>query len=174
MSKAVLGLDLSLTATGVALPDGSTRLIKLGSCCNRGMKRLASIRRQVLGMVQESGAELVSVEGYSFGSRDSHAHALGELGGVIRLALSEAGVPYIDVPPSSLKKYATGKGNATKELVLVHAVRRLEYPGSDNNEADALWLRALGLDFLGSPVVEMPQLNRTALEKIDLIEPIGG
>lgn len=169
-----MGLDLSLTATGVALPDGTTRLVKPPVCCNRGMRRLRWIREKILGMVYANQVTHVAVEAYSFGSRNSHAHALGELGGVVRLALAEAGIPYIDVPPSSLKKYATGKGNATKELVLVHAVRRLGYPGSDNNEADALWLRAAGLDFLEAPVVEQPQDSRKALDKVDFVQPFGG
>ncbi len=168
----VVGLDLSLTATGVALPAGRTLTIgpKLKGCL-----RLAYIRNEVMehcAPVEATEPEwhmdapLVVVEGYSFSSRNSHAHALGELGGVIRLALHEHGVPYVDVPPSNLKKYATGKGNANKGEMLAAAIRRLDYQGASDNEADALWLRAMGLDALGCPVVEMPAVNRSALAKV--------
>lgn len=163
----VLGLDLSLTATGVALPDGRVQLLRPPSCCNRGMRRLRWFRQKIQPMLTVNRVDWVYVEGYSFGSRNSHAHALGELGGVVRLAIFETpGVEYIDVPPSTLKKYATGKGNAKKELVLVEAVKRLGYQGSDDNEADALWLRALGCEHLEHPIVEVPQNHRDALDKL--------
>lgn len=163
-SPRVMGLDLSLTETGYALSGNRVGRIRPGK--RRGMERLLWLRAQVMTMVQENDQHIVYIEGYSFSSRNSHAHGLGELGGVIRLSLYERGIPYVDVPPSSLKKYATGKGNARKELVLVEAVKRLEYPGANDNEADALWLRALGMEHQGSPTVEVPKVHRKALEKI--------
>jgi len=167
VSRTVMGLDPSLTATGVALPNGETRIIVPGKCCKRGMPRLRRIRDAVMALVKEHDVNLVMIEGYSYGSRYSHAHSLGELGGVLRLAIFEhPGVEYIDVPPSSLKKYATGKGNANKELVLVNAIKRLDYKGHDNNEADALWLRALGLEVDGRPMVDLPKTHLEALDKI--------
>lgn len=188
-SPRVVGLDLSLTATGVAngngVPETLTSRLK-------GCQRLAEIRDAVLdccafGWMPDPGCDfpgphdrdfsgavvthvsrpLVVIEGYAFAARNSHAHALGELGGVIRLALHEAGVPYVDVPPSSLKKYACGKGNANKGEMLAAAIRRLDYEGASDNEADALWLRAMGLDALGCPVVKLPEAHRAALAKVE-------
>lgn len=161
----VIGLDLSLTMTGVATAAGSFA-IRCGN--ERGMARLATVRNRVIGVVSRNGrADLVVIEGYSMGTarQSSHAHGLGELGGVVRLVLWEAGVPYVDVPPACLKKYATGAGNARKEAVLIAAVRR-GAEVQDNNEADAWWLRAMGMDALGSPVVVVPQLHRKALTTV--------
>lgn len=157
----VVGVDLSLTATGVAAGSGCTTL----RCATTGIKRLLEVRDAVLAICR--GVALVAVEGYSFGSRTSHAYALGELGGFVRVSLYEGGIRYVDVPPASLKKYATGRGNAKKEDVLVAAVRRLNYQGADHNQADALWLRALALDGLGHPIVTVPQTHRAALKPID-------
>lgn len=163
----VMGLDPSLTQTGAALPDGRVQVLRPPKCCNRGMRRLAWIRKKVLSLIAGNQVDWVFIEGYSYGSRHSHAHSLGELGGILRLAIHETpGVEYIDVPPSTLKKYATGKGNAKKELVLVEAVKRLDYQGSNDNEADALWLRALGYDHLEHPIVEVPKSHREALDKV--------
>ncbi len=158
---SVIGLDLSLTATGVANGAGATTLKSSAT----GMARLVDLRDAVLAV--GAGADLVAVEGYSFGSRTSQAHALGELGGVVRLALHEAGIRYVDIPPATLKRYACGKGNAPKAEVYGAAIRRLGYQGSDHNQADALWLRALGLDGLGYPIVTVPQTHRAALKPID-------
>lgn len=175
----VLALDLSLTSTGVAYPLGSVgRWIPPSGVV--GMERLQWLRCRLAESWVECGVDLVVIEGYSFGmarptkgqggGQPSHAHALGELGGVIRFTLWNNAVPYVDVAPASLKKYATGKGNAKKESVLVEAVKRLGYDGSSTDEADALWLRAMALDAYGEPEVEMPALNRTALEAVPWLE----
>lgn len=159
----VMGLDLSLASTGGANIDGTPYRLLTSS---KGIHRLWWFREQIRQLAEAPGRpDVVIVEGYSMGTarQSSHAHALGELGGVVRLALRDAEIPFVDVPPASLKKYATGKGNANKELVLVEAVKRLGYEGSSNDEADALWLRAMGLDAYGAPVVQMPAKNREAI-----------
>ena len=48
-------------------------------------------------------------------------------------------VPYEGVPVATIKKFATGKGNAGKEEVIA-AVRRIGHAPADDNEADALAL----------------------------------
>lgn len=159
----VLALDLSLTSTGVAFPGGGVTTW----CPPKGvvgMDRLDWVRVLLAHAMGNDLPDLVVLEGYSFGTarQASHAHALGELGGVIRHTLWRNEQPYVDVPPASLKKFATGKGSAKKELMLVEAVKRLGYDGSSNDEADALWLRAMALDAYGEPVVQMPQANREA------------
>lgn len=157
----VVGLDLSLTATGVAAGTKATTLKSSAT----GMARLVDLRDAVLAVCAD--ADLVAVEGYSFGSRNSQAHALGELGGVVRVALHEAAIRYLDVSPATVKKYATGRGNAPKAEVYGAAIRRLGYQGCDHNQADALWLRALAMDGLGHPIALMPAAHRAALKPID-------
>lgn len=163
----LVGLDLSLTATGVASRLGVTTL-KPGAL--RGMERLAWIRQRVelavKGLDPQDWADLVAIEGYAFG-RPNQASHLGELGGVIRMYLHEQAVPFVDIPPKSLKLYATGRGNAGKPEMLGAAIRRLDFGGSDDNEVDALWLRAMALDHYGAPLCEMPEKNRGAIAKIE-------
>lgn len=166
----IVALDLSLTATGVASPAG------LGLIESQpgpdDFARLAAIRHEVLVWVDS--ADLVVIEGYSYGvKRQSHSRAIAELGGVIRMTLHDLGFPWVDVPPASLKKYATGKGNAAKEHVLAAAIRRLGYTGHDHNEADALWLRVMALDYYnlripGYPAGHhaVPKAHREALHKV--------
>jgi crossover junction endodeoxyribonuclease RuvC len=164
----ILALDLSITETGWALAAGSERgcglIVSKKQAGLHPMQRLDRIRRRVLELA--AGADLVVLEGYSFGSKNSQAHALGELGGAVRLSLWGASIPYVEVPPSVVKKFATGKGNAGKEEVLVAAVRRLGYEGSNNNEADALWLLLAGLSSYGAGWVEMPKAQREALHTV--------
>ncbi len=165
----VIGLDLSLTGTGIATNYGTATIHSKA----RGMERLAHIRDQVLSVLIPDVEHLFVIEGYSMGTarQSSHAHGLGELGGVIRLALWEAGVGYLDCPPACLKRYACGRGNAPKEEVLIAAVKR-GADVRDNNQADAFFLRAMGLDAMGAPVVDMPQAHRAGLKSIEWSTPV--
>lgn len=161
----VLALDLSLTSTGMAFPDGGVTRLQFKST---GIARLRHLRDAVLvAAVGNTNPDVVVIEGFSYGSKGSSIDEVYGLGWVIRLALAEAERPYAVVPPASLKKYATGKGNASKEEMLVAAVKRLGYDGSSNDEADALWLRAMALDAYGEPVVEMPAAHRVAAGVVD-------
>ena len=71
-----------------------------------------------------------------------------ELQGVIKLWCERNKVQYRGYSPSEVKKLATGKGNAGKPLVIAAAKAKLGYAGSDDNEADALWILQLGLSDL--------------------------
>lgn len=177
----VVGLDLSLTATGVATERG-TEVLRTDL---RGCERLAWLLNAVMHRcanykpIDREGpwvpwVDLVVLEDYAY-SRSNQAHQIGELHGVIRLALHEAGIPVALVAPTARAKYATGKGNAGKAEVLAAAIRRLGYQGHDDNEADALWLRQMAIDHYGltEPSAPMPAVNRAALDKVDWPE-IGG
>lgn len=159
----VLGLDLSLTATGFARGDRSGVLHPPKSV-GLGVERLDWILREVLELAQ--GIELVAIEGYSFGSHASQSRAIGELGGLIRWGLWRKKVPYVDIPPSNVKKYAAGKGNAGKPEMLAAAIRRLDLDTTDDNVIDATWLRLMALDHYGFRIVEMPAAHRGALDKL--------
>ena len=48
-------------------------------------------------------------------------------------------VPYLGVPVATIKRHATGKGNASKDEVIA-AMRKRSFAPGDDNEADALAL----------------------------------
>lgn len=164
----LVGLDLSLTCTGAAQVAGdeiSTTTFQDG---HKGPQRLARLRDGILAYC--AGATLVAVEGYSMGTarQASHAHGLGELGGVVRVALFEAGIAYVDVPPACVKKLATGKGNANKNEVFSAAIRRLGYGGTSTDEADARWLLEAAMQGLFHPArTELPLLHLDGLTKVE-------
>jgi crossover junction endodeoxyribonuclease RuvC len=128
-----LGLDLSLAATGFADHAG-TGLIRAPKG-ETGIERIETLAMAVTERARLS--DMVIIEGHSFSSRQSFAHEIGELFGVVKYLLYISGTPIVEVPPASLKKYATGKGNAGKDEVIAAAIRSLGFPGSNNNEADA-------------------------------------
>lgn len=161
----ILALDLSLTAPGYCNETGpATIKVPAGW---RGMERLEHIRVCVAALADD--ADLVVIEGYSYGSKGQAVVNIGELGGVIRHYLHQERIPYVDIPPSCLKKYLCGKGNASKDDVLQQAVVRSGRTFIDNNAADAwgLWQMAMAHYDPSSPLLaKVPALNRKALEKI--------
>lgn len=132
---AVLALDLSLTATGWAKSDGSSGVITPPM---RGYERLAYILDRVL--IFAGKEDLVVVEGFAFGAKGDAMLQLAGLGTLVRFTLWEAKYTLVEIPPSNLKMFATGSGNAKKDDVLGAAIRTLSYARNDHNEADALWL----------------------------------
>jgi Holliday junction resolvasome RuvABC endonuclease subunit len=176
MAPRVVALDLSLTATGVASEAG-VQVIKAPAAKIDGPARLVLIRDVVMRTVLEpQPADVVVLENYSFGQQQgtSQMHSTGELGGVIRVALYEAGIPYVEIAPGTLKTYATGNGAAKKPQVISCARERLGYTGYSSDEADAMFLRALGLDAYGCALVELPILHRRAIAKVSWPVLAGG
>ena len=57
---------------------------------------------------------IVLIEDYSFGSKGK-VFNLAENCGILKYMLYKAEYKFFTVPPTVVKKYATGKGNATKE-----------------------------------------------------------
>jgi hypothetical protein len=58
------------------------------------------------------------------------------------------GVPYQGVPVGTIKRFATGKGNAGKDAVIA-AMRARGFAPADDNEADALALLLWAIDAQG-------------------------
>lgn len=161
----VIGLDLSLTCTGIAHADQTSVVLTAA----KGPERLDHICNAVMDCVAASDPAFVVVEGYSFSSRNSHAHALGELGGVVRYALWKAGVPYAEVPPTCRAKFATGKGNAGKAEVVsaVSARTGLVWSGKGaEDRCDAWVLQEMGLAHLGRARHDWPAANLSALSNV--------
>lgn len=147
MSTArVLGLDLSLTRAGIAL--GSYELIERCTHAATGTEkasglvfkgpreaRIDFILKEILCVALPVPPDLVLIEDYAHG-RVTSSTTLGELGGVVRRAFWKRGIPYTTVVSSTVKKFATGKGSASKVQMIEAATPHWEVANDD--EADAL------------------------------------
>ena len=60
----------------------------------------------------------VFIEGYAFAtSGKSHVRSVAENTGLLKHKMHKIKQPFTSIPPTVIKKYATGKGNANKELM---------------------------------------------------------
>jgi Holliday junction resolvasome RuvABC endonuclease subunit len=161
-----VGLDLSLTSTGYSC--GETR--KIISTKNKGPQRLHDISIDLSILLVELDDPAVAIEGYSFASRNSQAHAIGELGGVVRLTLWNLGIPYVEIPPTCRAKFATGRGNASKGEVLssVSARTGFVWSGSGADDlCDAFILEEMALAKYGISRFKWPSVNMSGLDKVN-------
>lgn len=170
---SVVGLDLSLTATGVATADGQTVLKAAGTVSTDRANRLThtlELRRQFTKLVESH--DLIVVEDLPLSVRHGGVDG-GRVQNLFEMVTYDAagsGHSYAGrvawITPATLKKFATGRGNAGKPQVLAEAIRRLGYLGHDDNEADAMWLRHAGLHHLGETDIALPKGQTAALDKV--------
>jgi Holliday junction resolvasome RuvABC endonuclease subunit len=73
------------------------------------------------------------------------AHAYGGFMGQLMAWCEHHQIPYQGVPVGTIKKHATGKGNASKDE-MVASVRARGHNPADDNEADAIALLYLTRD----------------------------
>jgi hypothetical protein len=154
--STAIGIDPSLDGTGLAYGD------ELLTVRGAGDERLRLIYRAVVTATGGTGLAIVE-------DLPTHGMGAGKTGmaqGVVRLALLHEALPYVLVAPATLKKYATGRGNATKPDMRVELLKRTGLDLRDDNQVDAWWLRALGMDLKGAPLLTMPQSHRACLAKL--------
>jgi len=140
-----IGIDQSYSGFAITALDADdnyyTEVEKLEG--DTDTERLYRARSFLLGFLDRHLVEGIAMEGYAFGSQT--ANMAGELGGTVKLALFDryrfdnpsAAFPLI-VPPTSLKKYATGKGaGVPKHQIILHSYKKWGVEFNEDNAADS-------------------------------------
>lgn len=90
-------------------------------------------------LIKEHEIEIIAYElpaGQHMGAKLHSAKLIA----IIERIAELRGIQYIEHSSMTIKKFATGKGNAKKEQMVEAAKVKLGYEGIDDNEADALWM----------------------------------
>lgn len=182
MSPRLMGIDLSYTSTGVAWTTGGdpavrTRTVKTTLA---GRARINEIISALNLIIDHGVRPAVAFKEAPFANENSGVTVmLAKLHGVIEQWLWARGIECVDVAPSTLKLYATGKGGAEKDEVR-HAARNQwghlcggPTAIDSSDAADAMAALAVGAHALGVPLAAVPAKNtgalatvRTALRKL--------
>lgn len=141
-----LGLDLSITNTGVVvLDDGDVVYRSLfGTESDEGEwgYRLHVVYTGVLrAMAEFPLIERVGIEDYARGKKNRREE-MGEVTGQIKRLLWQHDLVYLTVAPQELKKWALGvavNGDKGKQMML-RAAREEGLRTFDHNVADAFWV----------------------------------
>ena len=144
MTTTILALDLG-TTTGWAL-RGSDGHITSGSESFRpqrfeggGMRFLRFKRWLTELKAVTNGIDALHFEEVRRHASTDAANAYGGFLATLTAWCEHHQIPYQGVPVGTIKKYATGKGNASKDEMVASARARGHAP-VDDNEADALAL----------------------------------
>jgi Holliday junction resolvasome RuvABC endonuclease subunit len=144
MTITLLALDLG-TTTGWALRDRTGRItsgtesFKPRRFEGGGMRFLRFKRWLSELKAHADGLDALVFEEVRRHVSTYAAHAYGGFLATLTAWCEHHGIPYQGVPVGTIKKHATGKGNANKTEMLA-AIRARGHRPADDNEADALAL----------------------------------
>lgn len=176
LTLRIVGFDLSLTGTGAAQIDHSGETVSISVETYKSVghnadtlqdrhRRLDRLSARFIGIGET--ADLVCVETAAYSKAVGHATDRAGLWWLTVDGLLRSGVHVVEVGSGQRAKYACGKGNGSKEAVLLAMARRFPNVNiCNNNEADALALAAMGARHLGLIVDDMPALNRSAMDGV--------
>jgi len=138
VTKTIIGIDYSLTSPAVCVNiDGDAGLMFYYLTNKKkwtGMmseeivgyehkewkdpiQRFKYISDFALDIIYPSINPIIFIEGYSYGSKGQGLFQIAENCGILKYRLQEKSYPYETVVPSVVKKGATGKGNADKDMM---------------------------------------------------------
>lgn len=168
----VMGLDPS-TKFGVAVVDSGEKIVftqELEFKKLTGFDRVNSLIASVEELRTTYKPDLIVVEALFVGMASS-AITLIQLGSILRYFFWQEGILYVDVPASVLKKFVSGRGDAKKEQMMMHVLRRWGHEPKTNNIADAIGLAMAGLCCAGEefPAYSVDSLKGVRADYADLL-----
>lgn len=178
-----IGIDPSLTSTGIAIYS-DTDGWRLGSITSspdnykhkpplRGLiERLDTIADHTETFVNGwRPDDLVLIEGYLLMQTAARGAIIANWHTLVS-RLVHAGLDPIEIPPATRQTYATGGTRGGKDQVMAQAYRRFPQAAPNtNDEADALFLAALGRELTGHSIEPKP-LPHTHLTAHRLFQPL--
>lgn len=182
----ILGLDLSVTGTGLCVLDFDTLIKKTFFSktihCEKSLfqddkltvedinvMRLIHIEEEVERHLQ--GIDLVVIENYAFDAKFNRER-LGELHGVIKRLLYKNNIPFLLIDTAKLKKVLTGDSrNPTKlpvkKWVLKETKNRYDIDFEDrDDECDAFGLSFIGLMYKNIELLDNLNVENKVKEEI--------
>ena len=134
-TNTIIGIDYSLTSPAICINNGSLMFFYL----TNKKKHIGMMSEEIVGYEHKEWTDpiqrfkyisdfaldiiepllepMVYIEGYSYGSKGQGLFQIAENCGILKYRLQEENLPYSTVVPSVVKKGATGKGNADKDMM---------------------------------------------------------
>jgi hypothetical protein len=146
--NVAIGIDQSYSGFGITVlnvDDPSEYVTTVFKAEFLHVDRLFWIKKQLEDLLtvatKDAKSVVTAMEGYAFGT--TMAHMLGELGAVVKMVCYDlldkydGKYPYI-IPPTTLKKFVTGKGTGVqKNQILLAVYKKWGVEFNDDNAADS-------------------------------------
>lgn len=188
----ILGIDTSLTGTGLALIDLATwppsnpprqpdepvsfeidtvRVAAPKPSADKSKRAMArrvkALMDQIEWCFKDDRPEHVGMEGLAYTAGNASAWVLAWVWGETIALCEQYDVPLTIVAPTARAKFATGKGTASKDQVLAAAIKLFpEADISDNNEGDAAIVGAVVCQQLGLPILPVTSYRTEVMAKL--------
>jgi len=143
-----VGIDPSFSGTGLIILDENTEIISRVLISTKKKDELYDVERRMIEVENQLKFILdyshlirgIFIEEISFGSKGQASEQLAALNYHIRIFLYNNKLHFKTISPMGLKKWATGKGNCKKDLMLLKCYKRFGIEFEDDNLCDAYLL----------------------------------
>ena len=149
--KSILALDIG-TQTGWAVNMKPNSKIISGSISFKpsrfegGGMRFLKFEKFLNELKTSADFDVVFYEAVRRHAGTDAAHIYGGFLGHLTSWCETRKIPYQSVPVGTIKKHATGKGNASKNE-MIHSAQAKGFSPSDDNEADALAILCYSIEY---------------------------
>lgn len=164
MVKRYVGIDPS-TKTGVVILSEDGNVIKaeeITTEVEEEPQRFMDIANQLSNMLDYK--DEVCIEGFSYNSRGKAISTQYGIGWITRVLLLLNDLKYTDIPPATLKKFASGKGNIKKDELAVEIFERWGFKHKSDNVRDAYVLAQIARALDGK--MDIFKFQEEALKKV--------
>jgi Holliday junction resolvasome RuvABC endonuclease subunit len=157
MKRVTVGIDASYTNTGVAIFFNGVYQKEICFTVSTNPKTGSDIERSeiIADKIIDALDKIIRyrddsmhifIEDYAF-ARANNREKMGELGGIIKYTLKHNAFNFETLPISTVRKIVCGKGNASKDIVMLSLLKRhgLDIPQNDSADAAAV---AIAGDFI--------------------------
>jgi crossover junction endodeoxyribonuclease RuvC len=144
-----IGIDLSLAKTGCVKIKNNEVVYKKLITSKPPKQKSPEVELERLMKIRDSiditDVDLAVIEGMAYmATKTTAIMQLAGLNYMVREFLYLNNIKFVIVPPTSLKKFITGKGNCAKDLMLLETYKRYKVSFEDDNICDAFGLATIG------------------------------
>ena len=140
-----VGIDPSMNSTGLIILNKSSEIVLQETISSKSKEsdelRIKYIGDEIVYNIQKFNTiSNVCIEGISYGSSGRGVAQQAALNFYIRILLINYDIQYVVCPPTTLKKFVTGKGQCKKDLMMLKTYKKwgVEFDNSDLCDAYCL------------------------------------
>ena len=163
-----VGLDLS-TKTGLVIIDELGNVLtekEITSKFKKDPQRMIDLTEQVLAHLKKD--DIIAIEGFSYASRGKGVSFQFGYGYSVQIELYKRDFDFLIVSPSQVKKFATGRGNSSKDDMILPIYKRWGYEHESDNVRDAFILAQIA-----RATISDVKLTKFQKEVIDTLKKRG-